>query len=450
MTCGGPCGSAGVSFSTRSLSGACVTGATCVQTSQFSHGSASSQFSDPRVGTWAALTRDRAIAPEHTQEERRQSSSSSDTTWTGPNCCACSGSCHPRRPIASTQHTAGSSHGYENFAAELQRVLAVTRRTPVVPLPAPARSGRVVHRFCRQLHGRRAEGCPQLLDGCRSNDRGRNDWVLQQPSDRNLSRLGAGLPAERLVRFELVAHAGYARILAPLLVRPGEYAGMERAVGDQADAEGAHGGDRSSSMVRTARLYRLCSDVRPRKCRAVAGTGRGRCPRQRSCCCRRRRSCPRARVAPSPARSPPTGWAVHMVHLVQVDVVRLQPPQARLARTPDMVGGKPPIVRSEPHGLVHLRRQHDVVTVPAAFQPPSDDLFRDSVALRHISCLRTAVDVGRVEVIDAGIDRGIHDVEAGRLVRGVPEGHRAQADPAHHQTHVPNARTSSSRPCTEA
>ena len=65
----------------------------------------------------------------------------------------------------------------------------------------------------------RAGDVTKLVDGCRSNDRGRNDWVLQQPRNRNLSRLGADLPAERLVCFELVAEAGYARILAALVLR---------------------------------------------------------------------------------------------------------------------------------------------------------------------------------------------------------------------------------------
>ena len=62
----------------------------------------------------------------------------------------------------------------------------------------------------------------------------------------------------------------------------------------------------------------------------------------------------------------PRRGAVDVVHLVQVDVIGLQPPQARLAGASDVVGGQPAVVRAESHRLVHLRRQDDVVAVSAA------------------------------------------------------------------------------------
>ena len=56
-------------------------------------------------------------------------------------------------------------------------------------------------------------------------------------------------------------------------------------------------------------------------------------------------------------------WHDDEVHLVQVDVLRPPPPQARLARAPEVVGGQPAVVRTASHGLVHLRGQDDVVMV---------------------------------------------------------------------------------------
>jgi hypothetical protein len=45
---------------------------------------------------------------------------------------------------------------------------------------------------------------------------------------------------------------------------------MERAVGIRPIPRLRSAGMSSSSTVRTARLYRLCSEVRPMKCRAEA------------------------------------------------------------------------------------------------------------------------------------------------------------------------------------
>ena len=123
-----------------------------------------------------------------------------------------------------------------------------------------------------------------------------------------------------------------------------------------------------------------------------------------------------------------------MVHLVQVDVIGLQPTQARLAGAPDVVGGQPAVVGAESHRLVHLCGQNDVVAVPAAVQPSADGLLRDAVSLLHVRGLRAAVDVGGVEEVDARIDGGVHDRETGRFVHRVAEVHGAETDPADQQT----------------
>ena len=56
-----------------------------------------------------------------------------------------------------------------------------------------------------QVHQQRPEVCLQFLDRSRSDDRGGDDRVAQQPGERNVRRRRAQLPAEPFVGFELVA-----------------------------------------------------------------------------------------------------------------------------------------------------------------------------------------------------------------------------------------------------
>src|SRR4029079_16652605 len=102
--------------------------------------------------------------------------------------------------------------------------------------------------------------------------------------------------------------------------------------------------------------------------------------------------------------------------------------------------GQPPVVRAEPHGLVDLRGQDDLVAAPAAPQPTPDDLLRDPVAHGHVGGLWTAVDISGVEVVDAALDRRVQDGEAARLVQQIAEVHCAQSDPAHQQAGPPEVR----------
>jgi hypothetical protein len=129
-----------------------------------------------------------------------------------------------------------------------------------------------------------------------------------------------------------------------------------------------------------------------------------------------------------PGRGP-----VDVVHLVQVDVIGLQPPQAGLTRPPDVVRRQPAVVGVQPHRLVHLGGEDDLVAAPASPKPAADDLFGDAVPLGHVRRLRAAVDVRRVDVVDARLDRGVEHREARRLVDGEAEVHRAEADTADEQ-----------------
>ena len=289
----------------------------------------------------------------------------------------------------------------------------------------------------------RAEVRLQLLDRRRSDDRGGDDRVAQQPGQRHVRRLRAQLPAQPFIGFELVAvrlDALLRRVVGDASLgggfeHAGEQAGVERAVRDQADAEAAQRGDHLQlhgphGEVVQALLRRQAHEV---ACRGGA-LGEGHVPGGEVAA---------ADVADLALadqllhRLPdllPRRRPVDVVHLIQVDVIGLQPPQARLAGPPDVVGRQPAVVRAESHRLVHLRGQDDVVAVPAALQPPADGLLRDAVPLLHVRRLRAAVDVGGVEEVDARIDRGVHDREAARLVHGETEVHRAEADPADQQT----------------
>ena len=60
----------------------------------------------------------------------------------------------------------------------------------------------------------------------------------------------------------------------------------------------------------------------------------------------------------------------------------------------------------------------------------ADDFFGNAVAQRNVRTLRTAVDVGRIEEVDAGFIRGIHDFEGGLLIGRVAEIHRSEAQAA--------------------
>jgi hypothetical protein len=58
-----------------------------------------------------------------------------------------------------------------------------------------------------------------------------------------------------------------------------------------------------------------------------------------------------------------------VVHLVEVDVIGLQPAQAVLAGLANVVGRQAPVVGPGAHRLVDLRREHDPVPAPALRQP---------------------------------------------------------------------------------
>src|SRR5262249_8682297 len=79
-----------------------------------------------------------------------------------------------------------------------------------------------------------------------------------------------------------------------------------------------------------------------------------------------------------------------------------------------------------PHPSVHLRRQHDFLTPPAALrEPPPDDLLRPAFA-----SLPT-IHVCAVEKVEAEFQRPIHDGKTFGLTSLRTEVHRPKAEPAY-------------------
>jgi hypothetical protein len=107
----------------------------------------------------------------------------------------------------------------------------------------------------------------------------------------------------------------------------------------------------SNSIARVVRFYRLCSDTRPKPATIRDGL--------------RDRDVPAGEVAaadtadlPLPNqllhRLPdllPRSGPVHVMHLIQIDMVGAEPAQTRLTSPPDVECGQPAVVRPEPHRL---------------------------------------------------------------------------------------------------
>ena len=121
-----------------------------------------------------------------------------------------------------------------------------------------------------------------------------------------------------------------------------------------------------------------------------------------------------------PARAP-----VDVMHLVEVDVVGLQPLQAGVAGPTDVQRRELAVVRPVAHVAVELGgHDHLLAAATALGEPASDDLLGGAPALG------AAVDVGRVEKVDSGLQSRVHDGKRGRLIGFGPEIHGAQADAA--------------------
>jgi hypothetical protein len=115
------------------------------------------------------------------------------------------------------------------------------------------------------------------------------------------------------------------------------------------------------------------------------------------------------------------GAGLGPVHLVDVDPLGVQAPEARLHLLHDPAPRVPLPVQTLAHLAVELRREDDLVATAGERLP--DDLL----------VLPLRVDVGGVDDVDPRVERGVDDPDP-ILVIGVPPGaehHRAQAELAH-------------------
>src|SRR4029077_7238066 len=123
---------------------------------------------------------------------------------------------------------------------------------------------------------------------------------------------------------------------------------------------------------------------------------------------------------------------IDVVHLVEIDVVGLEAAQALVAGPTDVQRGRASVVRSLAQAAVDLRRQHDALATAAALcKPAADDLLGDALARLP------AVDVRRVEEVDAQLEGPVHDGAAVGFVGEGTEVHRAEAETAHLHTGTP-------------
>ena len=117
-----------------------------------------------------------------------------------------------------------------------------------------------------------------------------------------------------------------------------------------------------------------------------------------------------------------------MVHLVQVDVVGLQPLERTFHRLADVQRGELLLVRPVAHAPVHLCGHHHFLAPAAALgKPASHNLLGGAFADLP------AVDIGGIEEINAEFERLIHNGEGVFLFRLGPEVHRPQAQPGNLQ-----------------
>ncbi len=126
----------------------------------------------------------------------------------------------------------------------------------------------------------------------------------------------------------------------------------------------------------------------------------------------------------------PRAGAIDVVHLVEIDPVRLQASEAALAVLANLVSAQAGAVavhlrqvRLPINRVVDLRCEHNRVAAAAALRQPAPDNLLGEPLL-----YRPAVDVSRVEEIDAEFQRPVHDRET-VLFRGMPAKiHRSKTD----------------------
>ncbi|MNE72502.1 hypothetical protein D3C80_1684510 [compost metagenome] len=118
-----------------------------------------------------------------------------------------------------------------------------------------------------------------------------------------------------------------------------------------------------------------------------------------------------------------------MVHLVQFNMVGLQPLQGSFQMAADNVGGEAALiigsVKRITHGTIDFCRQHNLFPPsPAKLEPAAD--YR----LCEPGVFTPSVNVSGIKKINPGIQRGVHNAESFLLIGNGAEIHRAQTEAA--------------------
>jgi hypothetical protein len=117
-----------------------------------------------------------------------------------------------------------------------------------------------------------------------------------------------------------------------------------------------------------------------------------------------------------------------VVELVEVDVVGLQALQTGIEGPADIECREPGLVGPVRHDAVELGREHGAFAALAAFgEPPANDF------LGPAAVLSPAINIGRVEEVDPGLQCGIHDGMGRGFVSSGAEIHGAEAQPGDFQ-----------------
>src|ERR1700722_17241884 len=313
----------------------------------------------------------------------------------------------------------------------------------------------------RDLQGPQRPG--QLVQRPGPDDRGGHRGLVQQPGQRDPGRVLAEVGAERLVGLDLgpdlldglgrpasrAPPAGRTRILTartraagPARIRaagtararsavppehPAQHPAVQRAPRDDPDAVSLAGGQHLQLDRARREVVQGLLAYQPEH-RAAGGSllGLGDVPAREV---RRAHVNDLALGAQDVHGLPdlvPRRAAVHVVHLVQVDVVGPQPAQRLLTRPADIESRQETVVGPLALAAVQLGGQHRAVPAPAPRRhPPADDRLGDALGPR------LAIGVGGVEEVDAVLMGGVHDDVGIGLAGDGTEIHGAKAEPAH-------------------
>src|SRR4051794_33116779 len=312
----------------------------------------------------------------------------------------------------------------------------VVLRRGLVPRPDLVESR---ERLVVQRHLERADGRVELLDGAWTDDRPGDAVLGKEPGERHMGGLATDLVAEVLVGLDLVA-LGVELILGASLLTPLAFRLLAQHTAEEAAVQWAPRDDTEAVVLRCRQHLELDRALRQVVERLLADEAEEVALPRRLLCCSK---VPPGEVAAADVqdlalrpqrfhRFPdlvPRSVPIDVMHLVEVDVVGLQPLERTVTRKADVARRQERVVGPVAHRAEQLRGDDSLLAATAALrEPPADDLLGDAFALLP------PVDVGAVEEVDAVLDGAVHDPVRVILARLRPEVHGAEDEAGDGQT----------------